>query len=51
MNVLIEYLCVLAVGCRHFYWLYNLRCYVDADEIVRVQVMSVRDVGGGDLEW
>ena len=50
MDVLIEYLCALAIGCRHFSWLDNLRVYINADEIIQVQVMSGRDVAEGNLE-
>ena len=41
---------MLAVGCRHFDWLDNLREHIAVDEIIRVQVMSERDGGEGDLE-
>ena len=41
----------LAIGCRHFDWLDNLREHIAVDEIIRVQVMSERDKGEGDLEW
>ena len=41
----------LAVGCRHFDWLDNLREHIAVDEIIRVEVMSERDGGEGDLEW
>ena len=40
----------LAVRCRHFDWLDNLREHIAVDEIIRVQVMSERDGGKGDLE-
>ena len=42
---------MLAVGCRHFDWLDNLREYIAVDDIIRVLVMSERDGGEGDLEW
>ena len=29
----------------------HLREYIGVDEIIRVQIMSERDVGEGDLEW
>ena len=42
---------VLAIGCRHFDWLDNLREHIAVDDIIRVQVMSERDGGKGNLEW
>ena len=42
---------VLAVGCRQFDCLDNLREHIAVDEIIRVQVMSERDGGEGNLEW
>ena len=51
MNVLTCFFAVLAIGCRHFDWLDNLREHVAVDEIIQVQVMSERDRGEGDLEW
>ena len=51
MNVLTCFFAALAVGCRHFDWLDNLREHIAVDEIIRVQVMSERDGGEGDLEW
>ena len=51
MNVLTCFFAALAVGCRHFDWLDNLREHIAVDDIIRVQVMSERDKGEGDLEW
>ena len=51
MNVLTCSFAALAVGCRHFDWLDNLREHIAVDEIIRVQVMSERDAGEGDLKW
>ena len=51
MNVLTCFFAALAGGCRHFDWLDNLREHIAVDEIIRVQVMSERDRGEGDLEW
>ena len=42
MNVLTCFLAALAIGCRHFDWLDNLREHIAVDEIIRVQVMSER---------
>ena len=49
--MLIWYFGELAVGCRYFDWLDNLKEYIVVDEIIRVQVMSKRDGREGDLEW
>ena len=51
MNVLTCFFAALAVGCRHFDWLDNLREHIAVDEIIRVQIMSEKDGGEGDLEW
>ena len=42
---------MLASRTRHFDWLDNLREHVDVYGIMRVQVISERDAGEGDLEW
>ena len=51
MNVLTCFFAALAIGCRHFDWLDNLREHIAVDETIRVQVMSERDGNEGDLEW
>ena len=50
MKVLTCFFGALAVGSRYFDWLNNLREYIVVDDIIRVQVMSERDGGEGDLE-
>ena len=42
---------MLFTGCRHFDWLDNLKEHIAVDEIIRVQVMSERNMGEGNLEW
>ena len=41
----------VAIGCRHFDWLDNLREHIVVNAIIRMQFMSESDADQRDLEW